>query len=39
MVRYVDSPRHRLEVEHFSYARTLGRMITAMDRRLRAEAG
>jgi cation diffusion facilitator CzcD-associated flavoprotein CzcO len=37
-VRYVDSPRHRLEVEHFSYARTLARLIAAIDRRLRADA-
>ncbi len=37
-VRYVDSPRHRLEVEHFSYGHRLRRLITAMDRRLRAEA-
>jgi len=34
-VRYVDSPRHRLEVEHFSYARDLRRLIAGMDRRLR----
>jgi hypothetical protein len=34
-VRYVDSPRHRLEVEHFSYRRTLQRLIAALDRRLR----
>ena len=37
-VRYVDSPRHRLEVEHFSYRRALERLITAIDRRLRVEA-
>jgi len=37
-VRYVDSPRHRLEVEHFSYGRTLKRLITAIDRRLCAQA-
>jgi len=37
-VRYVDSPRHRLEVEHFSYGRDLRRLIAAMDRRLRAVA-
>jgi hypothetical protein len=35
-IRYVDSPRHRLEVEHFSYAQTLARLVQAMDRRLRA---
>ncbi|MFM8705020.1 MAG: monooxygenase, partial [Planctomycetia bacterium] len=34
-IRYVDSPRHRLEVEHFSYARRLERLIAGMDRRLR----
>jgi hypothetical protein len=37
-VRYVDSPRHRLEVEHFSYARTLERLIASMDRRWRRTA-
>ena len=36
--RYVDSPRHALEVEHFSYRRRLERLIAAMDRRLRREA-
>jgi len=35
-VHYVPSPRHRLEVEHYSYGRTLQRMIAAMDRRIRA---
>ena len=35
-IRYVDSPRHRLEVEHFSYARTLTRLVQSLDRRLRA---
>jgi len=35
--RYLDSPRHRLEVEHFSYRRHLERLITGMDRRLRRE--
>jgi hypothetical protein len=34
-IRYVDSPRHRLEVEHFSYARRIERLIAGMDRRLR----
>lgn len=34
---YLDSPRHRLEVEHFSYRRTLERLIAGMDRRLRRE--
>ena len=38
-VRYVDSPRHRLEVEHFSYRRALERLITAIDRRLRCGTG
>jgi hypothetical protein len=37
-VRYVDSPRHRLEVEHFSYRRALARLLTASDRRLRVHA-
>lgn len=36
-IRYVDSPRHRLEVEHFSYRRRLERLIKALDRRLRRE--
>jgi hypothetical protein len=36
--RYVDSPRHALEVEHFSYRRRLERLIAAMDRRLRRDA-
>jgi hypothetical protein len=35
--RYLDSPRHRLEVEHFSYRRRLERLITGMDRRLRRD--
>ncbi len=34
-IEYVDSPRHRLEVEHFSYRRRLERLIQSMDRRLR----
>ena len=33
-IEYVDSPRHRLEVEHFSYRRRLARLIQSMDRRL-----
>jgi hypothetical protein len=33
-IEYVDSPRHRLEVEHFSYRRRLERLIQSMDRRL-----
>ena len=36
-IRYVDSPRHRLEVEHFSYRATLERLIDAFGRRLRRE--
>ncbi|MBM4020667.1 MAG: monooxygenase [Planctomycetes bacterium] len=35
-IRYVDSPRHTLEVEHFAYRRELERLVTALDRRLRA---
>ena len=38
-VRYLDSPRHRLEVEHFSYARRLKRLLASMDRRLRSAVG
>ena len=38
-VRYLDSPRHRLEVEHFSYARRLTRLLASMDRRLRSATG
>jgi cation diffusion facilitator CzcD-associated flavoprotein CzcO len=34
-IAYVDSPRHQLEVEHFSYRRRLERLIQSMDRRLR----
>ena len=38
-INYVDSPRHRLEVEHFSYRKKLERLIASLDRRLRqAEA-
>ena len=33
-IRYVDSPRHALEVEHFAYRRRLERLIAGMDRRL-----
>ena len=36
-IRYVDSPRHALEVEHFSYRRRLERLIASLDRRLRLE--
>jgi thioredoxin reductase len=34
-IRYVDSPRHTLEVEHHSYRRRLERLIAALERRLR----
>ena len=34
-IGYVASPRHALEVEHFSYRRRLERLIAGMDRRLR----
>jgi NADPH-dependent 2,4-dienoyl-CoA reductase/sulfur reductase-like enzyme len=34
-ITYVASPRHALEVEHFSYRRRLERLIAGMDRRLR----
>jgi len=34
-ISYVASPRHALEVEHFSYRRRIERLIAAMDRRLR----
>jgi hypothetical protein len=33
-IRYIDSPRHRLEVEHFTYRRQLERLIAGMQRRL-----
>ena len=36
-IRYLDSPRHALEVEHFSYRRRLERLIAALDRRLRSD--
>jgi hypothetical protein len=36
-IRYIDSPRHALEVEHYSYRRRLERLIEALDRRLRRE--
>ena len=36
-IRYVDSPRHRLEVEHHSYRLRLERLIRGLDRRLRRE--
>ena len=34
-ISYVDSPRHALEVEHYSYRRELERIVAALDRRLR----
>jgi len=34
-IRYVDSPRHALEVEHYSYRCELERIVAALDRRLR----
>jgi len=34
-IRYVRSPRHALEVEHFSYRRALERLIAGLDRRIR----
>jgi hypothetical protein len=37
-IRYVPSPRHALEVEHFAYRRRLERLIAGMDRRLRRAA-
>ena len=37
-IAYVASPRHALEVEHFSYRRRLERLIAGMDRRLRRPA-
>ena len=37
-LRYVDSPRHALEVEHYSYRRRLERLVAGMDRRMRAGA-
>jgi len=33
-IAYLDSPRHRLEVEHFSYRRRLERLVRGLDRRL-----
>ena len=35
-IRYVRSPRHLLEVEHFSYRRRLMRLVRKMDRALAA---
>jgi len=36
-IRYVDSPRHMLEVEHFSHRRQLRRLTAAVDRRIRRD--
>jgi hypothetical protein len=38
-IRYLASPRHALEVEHFSYRRELERLVSALDRRLRGVSG
>lgn len=38
-IRYVDSQRHALEVEHFSYRRQLERVVRGMDRRLEPAQG
>ena len=37
-IRYVASPRHTLEVEHYSYRRELERLVAAVDRRRRLAA-
>ena len=37
-IRYLDSPRHALEVEHHSYRRRLERLLAAVDRRVRRTA-
>jgi hypothetical protein len=37
-IDYIASPRHTLEVEHFSYRRELERLVAAVDRRLRVTA-
>lgn len=34
-IRYIDSPRHALEVEHFSYRKKLEQLVTALNRRVR----
>jgi len=36
-IRYLDSPRHTLEVEHFSYRRELERIVAALETRLRRD--
>ena len=33
-IQYVDSPRHRLEVEHFAYRKELQRLIAGMGKRI-----
>jgi cation diffusion facilitator CzcD-associated flavoprotein CzcO len=38
-IRYIDSPRHTLEVEHYSYRKELERIIDAIDRRRRRSVG
>ena len=37
-IQYVKSPRHALEVEHFSYSQRLKRLISGLNRRLRHAA-
>ena len=37
-IHYVKSPRHALEVEHFSYCRRLKKLINGLNRRLRHAA-
>jgi len=34
-IQYVNSPRHALEVEHFSYSQRLKKLISGLNRRLR----
>jgi hypothetical protein len=34
-IRYIDSPRHALEIEHFNYSKRLKKLINGMNRRLR----
>ena len=36
-IRYLESPRHRFEVEHFSYRKRLEALRAALDRRLRRD--
>jgi|GEM_PF-2559421 len=35
-IAYLDSPRHRLEVEHFAYRKKLTRLIGGLDARIRS---